>query len=133
MKQPRAKLAGAIAAQTLSTGKSKNYSRQIAAYLLSEGRVSELESIMRDVQTSWAESGFVEVIARSAHDIPAATQAKIAKQAKALYPNAKKVVVTPVLDPSVLGGVQITVASQQLDLSVEAKLNRFKQLTRNQQ
>lgn len=133
MKQPRAKLAGAIAAHTLSAGRSKNYSRQIAAYLLSEGRVSELESIMRDVQASWAESGFVEVIARSAHDIPAATQAKIAKQAKALYPNAKKVVVTPVLDPSVLGGVQITVASQQLDLSAKAKLNRFKKLTRNQQ
>jgi F0F1-type ATP synthase delta subunit len=37
--------------------------------------------------------------------------------------------VTEVLDPEVLGGVRLSLANQQLDLSVEAKLNKFKQLT----
>lgn len=133
MKQSRTKLAGAIADRTLKNGSSKKLGREIAAYLLSEGRVSELDSIMRDVQIDWAEAGYVEVIARSAHAIPAATEAKIVKQVKSLYPQAKKIVVTSVLDPGVLGGLQLSVANQQLDLSVEARLHRFKQLTRNQQ
>jgi len=37
--------------------------------------------------------------------------------------------VTEVADPAIIGGVQIALADQQLDLSVEAKLNKFKQLT----
>lgn len=129
MKQSRTKLAGAIADRTLKSGSSKKLNREIAAYLMSEDGVSELDSIMRDVQAYWAEAGHVEVIARSAHAIPAATEAKIVKQVKSLYPQAKKIVVTSVLDPNVLGGVQLSLANQQLDLSVEAKLNRFKQLT----
>jgi F-type H+-transporting ATPase subunit delta len=129
MKASRTKLAGAIADRTLKGGVSKRLSREVAAYLLSERRVNELDSVLLDVQADWADAGYVEVIARSAHPLTDATKADIAKQVKRLYPAAKRIIVTEVYDPAVIGGVRLNVANRQLDLSVEAKLNRFRQLT----
>ena len=130
MKTPRTRLAGAIADRTLKDGASPKLAQEIAAYLLSEGRVSELNSILRDVQADWANAGYVEVLAASAHALSSEVKANITKQAKSLFPAAKQIVVTEVHDPSVVGGVRLNLANQQLDLSVEAKLNQFKQLTR---
>jgi F0F1-type ATP synthase delta subunit len=128
MKTSRTRVAGRIADHTLSKGVAKGYAQQVAAYLISEGRVDELESLLRDVQADWAAKGYVEVLARSAYPLVETVKKDVAQQVKGLYPTAKKVVVTEVRDPSVIGGVQITLADKQLDLSVEAKLNRFKQL-----
>ncbi len=129
MKTPRTRIASAVADTTLAQGVSKEYAREIAAYLLAEGRVGELDSLLRDLQADWARKGYVEVIARSAHPLTQDVKDNIAKRVRTLYTTAKEVKVTEVADPTVLGGVQIMLADQQLDLSVEAKLNRFKQLT----
>jgi F0F1-type ATP synthase delta subunit len=129
MKTPRTRIAGTIANTTLKSGVSKQYAKEVAAYLLGEGRVSELDSLLRDVQEDWAEAGYVEVLAASAHELSADVTENIKKQVKTLYPNAKQIIVTEVHDPAVIGGVRLSLANQQLDLSVEAKLNRFKQLT----
>jgi len=128
MKQSRTKIAQKIADQTI-TGSSKDFSKQIAAYLLAERRVNDLDSILRDVQQDWANAGHVEVIASSAHAITPQIKADISKEIQRLYPDAKEVIVTAVLDPEIIGGVQLSLANQQLDMSVEAKLNKFKQLT----
>jgi len=130
MKTPRTRLAGAIADRSLKEGASPKLAQEIAAYLLSEGRVSELNSILRDVQADWANAGYVEVLAASAHALSSEVKANITTRVKALFPAAKQIVVTEVHDPSVVGGVRLNLANQQLDLSVEAKLNQFKQLTR---
>lgn len=129
MKTPRIKIARAIADKTLGKGASKRLSQEVAAYLLSERRVNELGSVLRDVQADWAEAGYVEVIASSAHPLTAANKADITKQAKQFYPEAKRIIVTEARDPEVIGSVRLTLADRQLDLSVEAKLNKFKQLT----
>jgi F0F1-type ATP synthase delta subunit len=71
----------------------------------------------------------VEVIATSASPLTAATKADIDKQVKQLFPSAKQIIVTEERDPEVIGGVRLSLANQQLDLSIEAKLNKFKQLT----
>ncbi len=128
MKQPRTKIARVIADQTLQDGPSKKLGREIAAYLLREGRVNELDSVLRDVQADWAAAGYVEVLAASAHELTGAVKADIAKRVKRLQPAAKRIIVTEVRDPAVIGGVRLSFANQQLDLSVQAKLNRFKQL-----
>lgn len=130
MKTPRLRIASTIASQTLKNGASKRYAQEVAAYLLAEGRVGELDSLLRDIREDWAKQGYVEVLAYSAHPLTAEIKADIAKRLRALYPTATSVVVTEVLDQSVIGGVQIRLANQQLDLSIEAKLNKFKQLTR---
>ena len=128
MKQSRTRVAQVIADKTLKSGLSKRYSEQIAAYLLTERRVGELSSLMRDVQTDWATAGHVEVIASSAHPLSADLKTMITKQIKALYPNASRIIVTETYDPDIIGGVRLSLANQQLDLSIEAKLNKFKQL-----
>jgi F0F1-type ATP synthase delta subunit len=88
-----------------------------------------LDSILRDVQADWAEAGYVEVVASSAFPLTAELRAEIQRQISQLYPSARQIEVVEVHDPAVMGGVRLTMANQQLDLSVEAKLNRFKQLT----
>lgn len=130
MKAPRTRIAGTVADRTLKQGVSRQLSREVAAYLLSEGRVNELDSVLRDVQSDWAENGYVEVLAASAHELSAEIKSDIRARIKALYPQAKQIVVTEVRDPEVIGGVRLRLANQQLDLSVESKLNKFKQLTR---
>lgn len=129
MKARRTRIAQTIADKTLKSGSSKRFSQEIAAYLLSERRTDELDSILRDVQGDWAKAGRVEVIASSAHPLSPAVRADITKQIKRLYPSAQKIIVTEIHDPAVIGGVRLNLAEQQLDLSVEAKLNKFKQLT----
>lgn len=129
MKQPRTKIARLVADRTLKAGSSKQLAREVAAYLLSERRVSELNSLLRDVQADWADAGFVEVIAASAHPLTVGVKTDIAAQVKAVFPKAEQVIVTEVHDPEVIGGVRLSFANRQLDLSVEAKLNKFKQLT----
>lgn len=130
MKVARTRIASAVANTTLKKGVSKNYAREVAAYLLAEGRANELDSLLRDVQADWAQNGYVEVLARSAHPLSSSVRSDIEKRAKALYPQAKKIVVTELSDATVIGGVSLSIANEQLDLSVEAKLNKFKQLTK---
>ena len=131
MKQSRTKIASHISDVTLSKGTSKELAKKVAAYLMSEKRVGELDSLMRDVSANWAEAGYVEVIAHSAHELDASTKAKILQEVKKVYPTAKKITVTELRDADVIGGVRLELPNQQLDLTVEAKLNKFKQLTNN--
>jgi len=128
MKQPRAKLARLIADKTLRGGPSRRFATEVAAYLLSERRVNELDSVLRDVQADWAEAGQVEVIARSAHPLTAGAKADIIKRLKPLYPQAKRISVNEVHDSSVIGGVRLNLADKQLDLSIRSMLDTFKQL-----
>ncbi|HEY4160612.1 MAG TPA: F0F1 ATP synthase subunit delta [Candidatus Saccharimonadales bacterium] len=129
MKTPRVRVASTVADTTLSQGVSKDYARELAAYLLSERRVGELESLLRDVQADWATKGYVEVLARSVHPLNDAVKGDIAARVRPLFPQADTIVVTEVIDPSVIGGVQIRLSDRQLDLSIEGKLNTFKTLT----
>ncbi len=129
MKQSRTRIARTIADKTLSKGVSKKLTKEIAAYLLSERRVNDLDSIARDVQSDWAKAGYVQVVAKSAHLLTEAVRRDIIKEAKKIYPQAKQVDVIEVHDPTIIGGVRLQVADKQLDLSIEATLNKFKQLT----
>ncbi|HUB93359.1 MAG TPA: F0F1 ATP synthase subunit delta [Verrucomicrobiae bacterium] len=129
MKTPRVRIAATVANQTLTQGITQEYARELAAYLLSERRVGELESLLRDVQADWAANGYVEVLASSAYPLTDMVKRDIAARIKPLFPEADNIIVTEVQDPSVIGGVQIRLADRQLDLSVEGKLNTFKQLT----
>lgn len=128
-KIPRQHVADILAGRSLKHGASKTFGREVAAYLLDSGRTSELDSLLRDIQADWAQHGYVEAIAVSARPLGAKTTAEITAKLRKLYPHAKRVVITEQLDPTVVGGVRIELANQQLDLSVRAKLNTFKQLT----
>ena len=129
MKTPRHQVAAALAQRSLGSVNEPKFANEIAAYLLTEHRTGELDSLLRDVMQYRADHGVVEVSALSAHPIIASVRAAIMRQVKVLYPAAKQVVINEVPDATVVGGVRLEFANQQLDLSVRAKLNRFKQLT----
>lgn len=129
MHASRLALAAGLTDKIQSGADAATLSREIAAYLLSEGRVGELDSLMRDIQAARAERGVVEVLAASAHQLDPEVKNDIEAMVHNVFPDAKKVIVTEVIDPEVIGGVRLSFAHQQLDLSVKAKLNKFKQLT----
>jgi F0F1-type ATP synthase delta subunit len=129
MKQPRTKISKVIADKTLKGGISEQLAKEVAAYLLSANRTRELNSILRDVQVTWAEAGHVEVTAFSAHPLSAEIRDEIKRQVGKLYPTAKQIQVIEEHDSSVIGGVRLELPNQQLDLSVAAKLSKLKQLT----
>jgi F-type H+-transporting ATPase subunit delta len=129
MKTPRTRIANLVAQRSLKSGVNKPLSREVAAYLMEENRTDELYSILRDVQEFWAEAGQLEVIATTARPLTAAAKTDIQKKIKTLHPNAKNIIISEVIDPELVGGVRLNLPGQQLDYSVEAKLNKFKQLS----
>jgi F-type H+-transporting ATPase subunit delta len=128
-KLPRHQLAAVLAERSLAQLDVKTFSDELAAYLLSEHRTGELDSLMRDIMQYRADHGVVEVVAVSAHTLTDSVRKDIESQVRELYPAAKKVIISEEIDPVIIGGVRIELANQQLDLSIRAKLNRFKQLT----
>ena len=128
MKQSRQPLAK-IMAQRTATANSKQLAEDIAGYLLAEKRTADLDSLMRDIQQIRTDQGIVEVNAITSHELSSNSITEIKSTIKKNYPNAKTIIVNPVIDPDIVGGVRLTLANEQLDLSVRSKLNKFKQLT----
>lgn len=130
MKAPRRKIAALLAERSLaSNANAQDLSRTVAAYLLQSGRTGELGSLLRDVQQLRAERGVVEVTAVTAHELADGAKADVEAHVKQLYPDAKQIIISEVLDSKVVGGVRLELPHQQLDLSIRGKLNRFKQRT----
>jgi F0F1-type ATP synthase delta subunit len=129
MKVSRTRLAAVIAERAQQNISAKRLSHEIAAYLLAEGRTDELDSVLRDLMQYRADHGIVEVIGVSAYPLNSEVRHDIEGVARELYPDAKQVIISEEHDENVIGGVTIELANQQLDLSVRAKLNRFRQLT----
>jgi F0F1-type ATP synthase delta subunit len=127
-KIPRHTLASVIAGK-LTAGNEKKLAREAAAYLLSEKRSGELDSLLRDVEQYRADNGVVEVVAVSAFPLDAKARKEIEAKIREVYPQAKQVMITERIDADQLAGVRLELANQQLDLTIRTKLNQFKQLT----
>jgi F0F1-type ATP synthase delta subunit len=126
---PRHVIAAALARRSLTSGGSAKLSIEIAAYLLSERRAGELESIMRDIMQYRADQGIVEVVAVSAFPLSVEVRGDVDRQVRSLYPGVKEVIISERINPSVVAGVRLEFANQQLDTTVRNKLNTFKQAT----
>lgn len=125
----RPQIANAIAKQTLDLHDTTNLKKAIASYLLEENRVDDLNSIMRDVLSYRAAHGHVEVTVVSAYPISSAVRADVLVAVKQQSPGAASYVINQRIDPDVIGGLRIEFDGHELDLTVQAKLNKFKQLT----
>ncbi len=131
MKQPRHEIATALARRSLraSDASTSTLAAEIAAYLIQTRRVGELESLLRDVMQYRADKGIVEVIAVSAFPLSDNVRADVETEVHRVYPGAKHIIISHRLDTSVVSGVRLDFANQQLDLTVRNKLNKLKQLT----
>ncbi len=128
MKVSRAELADTIAKRALKTGRSRKLAEEVAAYLLDNRRVNELDSILRDIQLSWINSGRIDAVATSAHTIDEAAKSQLTEIVSRLYPGSRSINIEEQYDPQIIGGVRLNLVDRQLDLSLEAKINQFKQL-----
>lgn len=127
----RRHLAEVIGERTLHVHDTKKLAREVAAYLLDTKQTDDLESLLRDVMEYRAQHGVVEAVAVSAHDLPKDVIKDIEAILKGEYPKAKKVHVINRIDPTVVGGVRVEMANEQLDLTVREKIDEFKRLTAN--
>lgn len=130
MKTPRSQITPVLAGLTLkSSTNAKRLSREIAAYLLDENRVGELDSLMRDLVAYRASEGIVEINTVSAHELTSTTRKDIEQTVRRQFPKAKRIIVNERVDAELLGGVRLELVDRQLDLTLRNKLNRFKELT----
>ncbi len=129
MKASRKRIAKVVVDHMQKDDLSQSYIRAIASFLLSEKRTGELSSLLRDIQAARAEAGFVEVIAASAYPLSAEATQSVRAQVEKLYPSAQQIVVSQKSDPRLIGGVKVSLSESQLDFTIAAKLNKFKQLT----
>lgn len=127
----RRHLAEVIGEKTLHITDSKELAREVAAYLLDTGQSASLESLIRDVMEYRAGHGIVEAIATSAYEIDERVIADITEILRKEYPKAKHITVISRIDPTVVGGVKVSLANEQLDMTVREKLDTFKRLTAN--
>lgn len=129
MEVSRRHLAEFIGEKTLHIKDGKKLAREIAAYLLDTKDTDELESLIRDIMEYRAQHGIVEAVAVSAHDLNDKTVRELEKILVQEHPKAKSVHIITRHDPSVVGGVRLEMANEQLDLTVREKIDTFKRLT----
>jgi F0F1-type ATP synthase delta subunit len=129
MKVPRNRISAVISSRLAGGENVGQLSAELAAYLLSEKRTGELDSLLRDIQAYRAEQGLVEAEAVSAHPLSAQVRADAEAKVRTVFPEAKQIVITEIIDDSVIGGIRLALPHRQLDLTIRAQLNRFKQLT----
>lgn len=125
----RSELAEVIAERTMHIDNMDKLTHAIAGYLLEQNRVGELDSLMRDVLKYRAEHGVVEATVVSAYPITETTRSEVLNAIKDEFPGAKSYKLNQKVDPSVVGGLRIELAGEELDLTVKSKLNTFKRLT----
>lgn len=129
MSTSRHSLAKTIAERTMHLKDADKLAHEVAAYLLSEGRTSDLESLMRDVMQYRHEHGIVEAVAVTAHELTDEIIDEIRDILRENNPRAKEFIISRQYDPAVVGGVRIQLANQQLDMTIRSKLDTFKRLT----
>jgi F0F1-type ATP synthase delta subunit len=89
----------------------------------------ELNSLLRDILQYRAERGHIEATAVSAYGLSEQVINDIEQILRSEYPKAKSITIDKEYDPELVGGLKLKLANQQLDLSVQSKLNKFKRLT----
>ena len=77
---------------------------------------------MRAVDEELTRRGSSQVVVTSAHEVSEATKKQLAKLLDVKNPTFSEVI-----DPSVIGGVKARSGESEIDLTVRARLNRFKQ------
>ena len=129
MKVPRHIIAAAIAEKTMHVVDEKLLAQEIAAYLLSEHRTSDIESILRDIMQYRIDHGILEAEVVTAHEITDKVKTDVKQLLRTAYPKADKIHLSTRIDPEIIGGLRVDMANEQLDMSLSAKLATFKRIT----
>lgn len=124
-KLSRRSLATHVATHLVDGKPSKQIAEQLAAYLITSRRTSELNLIIRDIQSSLAEQGHIAGTVTSAHELNDTTMKAIKAFAKDKT-GANQVSLEQTVDEAVLGGIKLEIPGYELDTTVARKLNVLK-------
>ncbi len=128
MKTTRLELALYIAGESQKSRQPENFSEKLAGYLIAEHSSAELERIMHDVQAIRFKNGYIEAIVQSVRPLTKDIKSSLTKLLKQRYPQAKKINLVEVIDPSLIGGVAIQLPNERLDLSVSGRIRSFRRV-----
>jgi len=112
-------------AEQLTAGDSKKVVLQLAAYLVDTRRTKELSLIIRDIQFYLSEAGAVSGVVTTASELTAETKKAVEKYIKE-QTGAKTVALDSLIDPSVIGGVKVSIPGRELDATVSRSLTVLK-------
>ena len=113
-------------AQALMDGKTEVID-QLAAYLVETRRTKEAGLLVRDIEKALADNGLLYARVHSARALDEAEQSAIQQLLSSRY-GAKEVELSTSVEPSLLGGVVVTTASDEYDGSLKRSLTRLKAL-----
>ena len=125
-KESNSTIARALLAD-LQAGKDKQaVTASIAAYLVEERRLGDLQAIIREVERRLlANEGKLYVHVTTAHALSEAQTDQI-KQIFSARTDVKEIIIEETLDTGVIGGVRCETADQRLDLTVRRQLQQLK-------
>lgn len=103
----------------------KDIATQLAAYLIDTRRTKEATTILRDIDHYLADKGHVLGTITSAFSLDASTKELLEAYAKR-QTGASYVNLDEITDPSVLGGVKITLPGKELDATIARQLTVLK-------
>ena len=104
-------------------------SKGVAAFLIENNKTHEVNSLLRDCMELRAKkSGTVELTAASSHKLTGDQKKDITDKVRNIYPTSKKVIIHEELDENVIGGLKLTFANANLDLTIRGKLNQLRAL-----
>lgn len=119
---PRKELAQALLEIVQKSDDSARTVEQIAAYLVREGRATDLDALLRDMEDIQRQQhGIQEVEASSAFTLSPAVKRAI----ESLF-DAEHVQLHESIDQYLIGGVRVRSKDAVMDLSIRTQLNRLK-------
>ncbi|MDB5163107.1 MAG: atpH [Candidatus Saccharibacteria bacterium] len=124
-KLSRRAIATYVAEQLTSQADSKKVILQLAAFLVDTRRTKELSLIVRDIQFYLSETGSVSGTITTATTLTAETKKAIERYIKE-QTGAKTVALDSLIDPSVIGGVKVSIPGRELDATVSRSLTVLK-------
>lgn len=98
--------------------------REAAAWLVSTGRARQARYLARDVAAVLADKGYLLVRVTSARQLDRAARGRLEGFIKQ-HTGARELELDTVIDPAVVGGVQIETPMAMLDATVRTKLSRY--------
>ena len=124
-KLSRRAIAKYAAEQLTNKGDHKKFILQLAAYLVDTRRTNELSLIVRDIQFYLSEAGSVSGVITTATELTAETKKAVEQYIKQ-QTGATTVALDSFIDPSVLGGVKVSIPDRELDATVSRSLTTLK-------
>ncbi len=121
-KDTNAMIARALLSEIESGKNLAELTSSLAAYLIEERRLGDLNAIVRDIEKQLLErKGILYVHATVARELGADQLAEITEVFKQ-HSIVKQVIIEQTINPDVIGGVRCQTADEQLDLTVRRQL-----------